>query len=195
MDLQQLIADYGYIALLIGTFLEGETILLLAGFAAQRGMLSLPIVIGVAIVGTTLGDQLFFYVGRWKGLGFVERRPAWRARAVRLRRLMEKHRIPVVLGYRFMYGLRMITPFALGASGFSPAAFAVLNVTASVVWAVTFGFIGYYFGHAVERFIDDVKQYEMLVLVGVATIAAAVWLFRVVRGRRTTRRNASGEKP
>lgn len=192
MDLQQLIADYGYIALLIGTFLEGETILLLAGFAAQRGMLSLPIVIGVAIIGTMLGDQLFFYIGRWKGMGFVERRPAWKAHAERLRRLMEKHRIPVVLGYRFMYGLRIVTPFALGASGFNPAAFAVLNVCASALWAVAFGLLGFFFGHAVERIIDDVKQYEMLLLGGAAGIAAAIWLFRVVRGRIKHRR---GEKP
>ena len=33
MDLQRLIENYGYAAILIGTFLEGETILVLAGLA------------------------------------------------------------------------------------------------------------------------------------------------------------------
>jgi membrane protein DedA with SNARE-associated domain len=36
MDLQSMIENYGYAAILVGTFLEGETILVLAGLAASR---------------------------------------------------------------------------------------------------------------------------------------------------------------
>ena len=35
--LQSLIEDYGYLAVFIGAFLEGETILVMAGFAAYQG--------------------------------------------------------------------------------------------------------------------------------------------------------------
>jgi len=42
MDLQSFIENYGYAAILIGTFLEGETILVLAGLAAHQGYLVLP---------------------------------------------------------------------------------------------------------------------------------------------------------
>ena len=65
MSLTSLIEDYGYLALLIGTFLEGETILVLAGFAAQRGHLEIEWVIVVAFIGSFSGDQLFFYIGRF----------------------------------------------------------------------------------------------------------------------------------
>ncbi len=65
MTLESFIQTYGYLALLVGTFLEGETILVLAGFAAHLGYLNLPWVILVAFVGTLSGDQLFFYLGRW----------------------------------------------------------------------------------------------------------------------------------
>ena len=51
MTLQSLIENYGYLAILIGTFLEGETIVILAGFAAQLGYLELPWVIVTAIAG------------------------------------------------------------------------------------------------------------------------------------------------
>ena len=40
--LESLIDTYGYLTILIGTFLEGETILVLGGFAAHRGYLHLP---------------------------------------------------------------------------------------------------------------------------------------------------------
>ena len=62
------VANYGYLAVFIGTLLEGETILVAAGFAAYRGLLDLPSVVLVAIVGGTLGDQTAFQLGRWKGM-------------------------------------------------------------------------------------------------------------------------------
>ena len=65
--LESLIANYGYAAVLIGTFVEGETILVIAGFAAHRGYLSLPWVILLAFAGSLAGDQLWFYVGRRSG--------------------------------------------------------------------------------------------------------------------------------
>ena len=39
--LEQILATYGYPALLIGTFLEGETILVLGGFLAHAGYLQI----------------------------------------------------------------------------------------------------------------------------------------------------------
>ena len=62
--LESLIDTYGYIAIFIGTLLEGETVLVLGGFAAFRGYLSLPYVILTAFIGSMLGDQFFFYLGR-----------------------------------------------------------------------------------------------------------------------------------
>ena len=37
INLEPLVSTYGYPALLVGTFLEGETILVIAGFLAHRG--------------------------------------------------------------------------------------------------------------------------------------------------------------
>lgn len=59
MSLESLVTSYGYPAVLVGTFLEGETILVLAGFLAHRGYLDLPLVILTAFLGTFTGDQLF----------------------------------------------------------------------------------------------------------------------------------------
>lgn len=46
MSLEYLIDTYGYPAILIGTFLEGETILVLGGIVAKLGYLKLPWVMG-----------------------------------------------------------------------------------------------------------------------------------------------------
>ena len=61
MDLQSIIENYGYAAIFIGTFLEGETVLVLAGMAAHRGYLVLTWVITAAFLGRLCGDQLFLF--------------------------------------------------------------------------------------------------------------------------------------
>ena len=68
--LQALIEQYGYLAVFVGCFLEGETVLVLGGFAAHLGYLSLPIVIATAAVAGFIGDQALFAIGRrWGDAG------------------------------------------------------------------------------------------------------------------------------
>lgn len=73
MNLEEVVTHYGYIGILIGTFLEGETILIIAGFLAHRGYLELPFVIVAAFFGSLIGDQLYFYIGRFKGGEFIRK--------------------------------------------------------------------------------------------------------------------------
>jgi membrane protein DedA with SNARE-associated domain len=114
--MEALIAHYGYLAVLVGTFLEGETILILAGFAAHRDYLQLPWVIIAAFLGTLFGDQLFFFLGRRHSEYLLSRSPHWRPRLERAERLIHNYRVPIILGFRFLYGLRSVIPFALGMS-------------------------------------------------------------------------------
>ena len=71
--LQQFLQEFGYFALFLGTFFEGETILVLAGFLAFRGYMDLKLVMIVAFLGSYAGDQLWYFLGRKHG------RNCWRA--------------------------------------------------------------------------------------------------------------------
>lgn len=73
MDIPGLIQNYGYLAVAVGTFLEGETILIMAGAAAHRGYLTMPMVIMVGTIASFFGDQLYFYVGRRYGAALLKR--------------------------------------------------------------------------------------------------------------------------
>ena len=64
MTLTELVAQYGYLAVFAGAFLEGETVLILAGFAAHQGYLSFFWVVALAMCAGTLGDQTCFFLGR-----------------------------------------------------------------------------------------------------------------------------------
>ena len=82
------VTSYGYFAVFLGTLLEGETVLLAAGFAAYRGLLDWPLVALVAFFGATVGDQLAFLLGRWKGTVLIARFPALARRAPQVHTLL-----------------------------------------------------------------------------------------------------------
>ena len=63
MTLQSLIDTHGYWLLALGCLHEGETILLLAGFAAHRGYLDPWAVFGIASLAGFAGDQFYFFLG------------------------------------------------------------------------------------------------------------------------------------
>ncbi len=192
MNFQSLIEQYGYFAVLIGTFFEGETILVIAGFLAHQGYLKLAGVVAAAFAGAMLGDQLYFYIGRWKGESFIESRPRLRRHSERVGELLRKHQTWLILGFRFMYGLRTVTPFVLGASNVSPRRFFVLNATGALLWALGIGFAGYYFGKALESVLGHLKEYEMLIIGIVTGIAISAWLYRRLLILRRKQHNIPG---
>lgn len=122
------VLSYGYLAVFVGTLLEGESILLAAGFAAHRGLLDLPVVIVVAVLGATLGDQLAFLLGRWKGRALIARFPSLAKQQPRVHELLEGHATLFILTLRFLYGLRIAGPMLLGTSRVAILRFVVLNV-------------------------------------------------------------------
>ena len=116
MSLVELIQGYGYWAVAADAFLEGETMLLVAGAAASRGHLSLPAVVAVAALASLGGDQLWFYLGRRYGKRLLARYPSLVARTAHARALLDRHNLGLILSIRFLYGLRIAGPVAIGMS-------------------------------------------------------------------------------
>jgi len=187
--LKHIIEQYGYLALFIGTFLEGETILLLAGFAAQSPEfhLDLRYVILSAFAGSLAGDQTAFFIGRHFGRRLMEKSEKWRARTERVHAMLKKYHEILILSFRFFYGLRNLTPFVLGSADIPIRKFFVLNAIGAAIWAMAFALTGYAFGSLLEnvltRIIDNVHHAELAVL-GLAALAiVVVWVVKIVRRR------------
>jgi len=184
MSLGSLIDTYGYLAVLVGTFFEGETILVLGGLAAHTGYLQLPWVILCAFAGTLCGDQLFFFLGRSHSRAILLKRPAWDKRIDRARRLLERFGTPLMLGFRFLYGLRSVIPFVIGTSKVPAAKFICLNAAGALVWATAVGAGGYLFGNALEIVIGNVKQFELWAFAAIAAVGLLCWISYFLRSRR-----------
>ena len=177
MNISALLAQYGYAFVFVGALAEGESVLLLAGFAAHRGWLELPEVIAFAFVAATLGDQLCFYLGRRHGPALLARWPSLARRVEHLQPMLARHPTAAILSVRFLYGLRTAGPIALGALGISRWRFALLNMLSAAVWAVAFSLLGWQFGHAMQWLMDDLRSVEegLLIALLAAAVAWALW--------------------
>jgi membrane protein DedA with SNARE-associated domain len=184
IPLETLLKTYGYWAIFIGTFAEGETILILGGFAAHRGYLALPWVILSAFIGSLCGDQLFFYLGRTRSQRFLARRPLWKERVYKAQRLLERFQTPLILGFRFLYGLRTVIPFVIGMGSVPIRRFIFLNTISALIWAIVIGTGGYLFGNILEIILGDIKHYERFILGAIAVSGMLLWVVHLYRHRR-----------
>ena len=176
MSFQAFLDSYGYLAIIVGTFLEGETALILGSIAAQLGYLELPWVIAAALSGTLIGDQFYFFLGRYKGKAVLRSRPRWQAGASKVFALLQRHETLLILGFRFLYGIRTMASFVIGMSHVATAKFVFLNVLGALIWAVIVGGFGYAFGKAFEMLIGDIKHYQVQVISAVFVLGALFWL-------------------
>lgn len=188
-----LVESYGYLAVFVGSLLEGETILIAAGFAAHRGLLEWPLVVLVAMAGGTLGDQLAFLLGRWKGEALIERFPALARHKPRVHDLLERHTVAFILSVRFLYGLRIAGPVLMGSSRVPLLRFVVLNMIGAFLWAATVAGAGYAFGLAIEALMADLKQIEEVLLVAILAVGVLLWLWRKARAQNDNH-PGNGEK-
>jgi membrane protein DedA with SNARE-associated domain len=186
-ELAQLLQRFGYAAVFVGTLIEGETVMLMAGFAAHQGYLQLPLVISSAFAGGLLGDQCLFALGRWRGPQLLARFPRLRTPADKAAQLLDRHGTSIIFGIRFMYGLRTAGPVAIGMSQVPVLRFVLLNTLGAAVWATLFTVIGYAFGHGAERVLGTVRDYEKDALIGLAVLGCAVGLVHWIRRARAHR--------
>jgi membrane protein DedA with SNARE-associated domain len=177
---QQFLRDYlqvhGYWVLFIGTFLEGETILIFAGFLACQGFLSIYGVILSAFAGSFLGDQFYFHLGRQKGAYLLKIFTSIARKFRKALRLIERYGTFVAFVSRYTYGFRILLPIILGMTNLSARRFLLLNLASAFSWALLFSLAGFLFGKGASLFVDDLERYEPYLLLILAALTGCLWL-------------------
>jgi membrane protein DedA with SNARE-associated domain len=170
----------------IGAGLEGETMVLAGGLFAHEGMLSLPGTMLAAAAGSFVADQGFFAAGRrFRNHRWVQRAQAKPAFARALDTL-ERYPIGFIFAFRFLYGLRTVSPIAIGTSHVPTRTFLWINAVAALAWAALFTALGYVFGTGLAELLGRFRPHgeQWLWVAGAAVvIGLAFGGFRWWRGR------------
>ena len=184
MSPEQLLHQFGYLAVFIGTFLEGETILVMAGFFAERGYLRLFPVIVVAASGAYVGHVFWFWLGRTKGMKLLDRFPKMRKHFGKGIRIFERYGAPAIFITQWLYGLRVTCAVIIGISRISVIKFLIYEAITCVVWAIVIATLGYYFGRAVESVLGRAAHIEKWGLLILIVVGVAIWGYHQWKDRR-----------
>jgi len=186
-DLAELLHQYGYLLVFLGTLVEGESLLILAGYFAHSGYLDLGTVIATAFVGAVCGDQFFFHLGRNHATRLFERFPRLHDKVLIALHRAERHQNLVVLSMRFLWGLRIALPLAMGMTRMNGQKLFWLNLASAAVWAALFGSLGYGTSKLVTQLVDDLHRYEWWIAGGLGLGAAVILGIRWLGARRPAR--------
>lgn len=194
MTIPELLRSYGYWLILGWTLLEGETIVIIAGVAAAAGHMELWLIILVGWIGSYISDQIYFAVGRKFGPFLLKRFPWAQSPVDRAGRLLLKYDVWFILTFRFIYGVRNVTPPALAIAGVTHKRFAILNFVAAGLWAHTFALAGYLFGQAFKELVEDAHMYFGYVILFMFALAVFWAFYHTIRGVVHRRRAYRAER-
>lgn len=186
--MEAFVARYGLLAVFVGMWVEGETVLVLSGFLAHQRLLSFWALLPVAFLGAFSVDNAFYAAGR-----FLSQRPAVRRFLERpaLRRA-ERHGEGWAAFFlvRFLYGTRSPFMVYLGSRPLPYPRFVAREVPAVLLWSLLWISFGHGIGRVLVLLLGELRSHERaaaalgLLLAGLALSAAVVW------GRRALRREA-----
>jgi membrane protein DedA with SNARE-associated domain len=173
--------------LLLGVVVPGDVILAMAGVYVARGELSFPVVVAMAVLGTTAGEITGYWLGRRFGRPIIDRlpfsnrlRPKVDKAAEALRRNSGK---AIVLG-RFATGAGGTLPFAAGVAEIPFGRFLVFAIPTIAVWATALVLLGTIVGDHVETLDDIVSTFGWAVLAAIVLVIAGRIVWRRVREAR-----------
>jgi membrane-associated protein len=176
-------------AVLVGFFLPGDSLLFVAGYATvPHNSLHLHLPLGwlllASAAGAVVGGQLGYEVGRRAGNELHTRRSRYYKTEYvdRARRFLDRFGAAraVVLS-RFVPVVRTFTSPIVAVAGMSPSSYAVWNLVSGIVWTVPVILLGHWLGHI--TFIRKYVEVLALVIV-VATVIPA--LVHMARDRRAS---------
>ena len=161
-NLTHLIHMYGYLGIFVviaseslGVLLPGETMLITASiYAGTTHKLNIILVILAAALGAIIGDNLGYLIGRYGGFSLLRRYGKYLHINMDIlkvgRYMFMVHGGKIVFFGRFISFLRSWAAFFAGLDKMHWKRFLLFNASGGLVWAIFYGTLGYYLGHAFD---------------------------------------------
>lgn len=115
----------------------------------------------------------------------MRRFPRWQNGVEAALQWLERYNALFILSFRFIYGVRNLSSFAMGLSAIRWQRFLSLNLLAAMLWAGCFIAIGYFLGGAFRVVLGDIiHSFSLSLLAVFAAFALAVGLMHRLQKRR-----------
>jgi membrane protein DedA with SNARE-associated domain len=176
--LQELLIQHGLIAVLIGSALEGDFTLILAGVVAHLGIFEFTLAVAAGALGSFIGDSAWYALGRFRGPRFREGK-LYRRVGHRIERLAHRMGPWELVAARFVYGTKAASMVFWGLHGLSLPRFVLIDALGCVLGALVFSSLGYLLSGSATALMGHVKRFELWLLG--AVVAGMVIVFIIDR--------------
>ncbi|ASM39911.1 DedA family protein [Campylobacter sp. RM12327] len=157
-DLMLQYHQYAYLILFFWCILEGELALILGGILAHEGHVNLGLAIFTAGLGGFLGDQIYFYIGRYNKKYITKKLHSQRRKFAVAHLLLKKYGWPIIFLQRYMYGFRTVIPMSIGITRYSAKKFGFINLISAWVWAAITIALAWYFGQQIWDIVTFIEE-------------------------------------
>ena len=193
-DWSSLLQHYGYLAVFVGTFFEGETVLLLGAYAVHQHIFNFWTLIAVAMFGGFLGDQMYYYLGAKYGHSFIKKRPQMQRKFDRASVLILRYPTLAILLMRFLWGLRTVIPMSFGIAHYPIVRYCIVNFIASFLWAFVVVSVGLQISHWLHVFWHMLLPHQKKIVI-IAAVISCIVLARIIYGRVIKFQHSHDEAP
>ena len=181
--------EYGYIVLFGWSILEGEMGLVMAGIMSHTGDMNIIIAIIVGALGGFVGDQIYFYIGRYNKKYIHDKLRSQRRKFAIAHLLLKKYGWPLIFVQRYMYGMRTVIPMAIGITKYSSRDFAIINLISAFFWAALTIIPAYYFGEQLLALLAWIKGHFYLAIPFALTIFLSItYMFKRIEKKLLEKR-------
>ncbi len=176
-ELTSLVSQYGLWIVFFGMMTEGTIMIILSGVLCYLGMLSLAETIPVAIFGALIGDQFWYFIGKFYSQHILNRFPLLKQRVEKLEHSVKKRGVWLAFSGRFIYTGAILFPVTLGTYGYLHKKFTLFNTLGIIIWSVSGISLGYILGTGAEHVFGKIEKIEHFIGL-VFIIIFLVWLIK-----------------
>lgn len=174
----------------IGLPVPEELVLVWAGYLSYSSGVHFGLIFGICVLSILAGDLVPFMLGKVFGPKLLKLRivRTWMhtERLARFDAFFTKHGRLTILVARFLTGVRIPAFFTAGSMGMSIVRFLIMDGIGALIGCTIFVSLGKFNGEHIDQVIEWVKKTELgiLIVVGVAVVAAAIYLWYRLRRRK-----------
>ena len=181
------IEQFSYLGIFVLIALSGyilpvpeEILLLLTGYIAALHLNNIYIALATAILGVLTGDNILFWLSRYKGSRVIDKlkHKIRKNELNRYRHLMKKHIGKTIFIARFIVGLRFFGPFLAGSMRIKWRIFQLYNLIAVLIYAPIIVFLGFHFHNRLAMIITQVEiARHLMFLAFLAIVGCLIKIF------------------
>ena len=186
-SMEALLLRFGLIMVFLGTAVEGDVTMMLAGVTAHLGMFRLAEAVAVGALGGFAGDVLYYGLGRWHSSTIRSTELYRRAEPV-IGRFTARFGPLEIIVARFIYGTRVASMVFWGVQRLPLWRFALIDALGCALWAAALGGLGFTLSGSAVLLVGRVRRVRVWLLGALLGCAALVLLYRAILRRRAAKR-------